>query len=54
MKGWRGIKNGVVRVGEDEFSVKDWIKELKEVKWPKAWEKWWLRQGGLKDVGDEE
>jgi hypothetical protein len=54
MKDWRGIKNGVIRIGDQEFGVKDWIKELKEERWPKAWEEFWLQQGGLKDIDVED
>ena len=48
--GWRGIKSGILRIGEEEFPVKEWIKELKEERWPKAWERFWLRESGLKDI----
>lgn len=54
MKDWRGIKNGVIRIGEDEITVKDWLRELKEERWPKAWETFWTRQSGLKDIGCED
>ena len=51
MKGWRGIKDGVIRIeGDDPFTVKDWIKGLRDERWPKAWERYWLKQGGLKDI----
>ena len=52
MKGWKGIKNGMIRIeGEEELAVKDWLKGLKEERWPKAWDTFWTRQGGLKDIG---
>lgn len=52
MKGWKGIKNGVIRIeGEEEFTVEDWLKGLKEERWQKAWDTFWTRQGGLKDIG---
>ncbi|KAF2107480.1 hypothetical protein BDV96DRAFT_653821 [Lophiotrema nucula] len=54
MKGWKGIKNGVIQIDDTEILVKDWIKGLKEDRWPKAWEKYWRRQGGLKDIGVED
>jgi hypothetical protein len=50
MKGWRGVKNGIIRINDEELSVKDWIKGLKEDRWPKAWDTYWARQGGLKDI----
>lgn len=48
--GWKGIKSGVIRIGEDEIPVKRWIRELKEERWPKAWERFWVRESGLKDI----
>lgn len=55
IKGWKGIKDGVVRIeGEEEFTVKEWLKGLKEERWQKAWDTFWTRQGGLKDIGFEE
>ncbi|KAH7128114.1 hypothetical protein B0J11DRAFT_504607 [Dendryphion nanum] len=53
IKGWRGVKDGVIRIGEEEIKVKEWIRGLKEERWQKAWEKYWGRQGGLKDIGDD-
>ncbi|KAH7381195.1 hypothetical protein DE146DRAFT_793188 [Phaeosphaeria sp. MPI-PUGE-AT-0046c] len=54
MKGWKGIKNGVIRIGEEEVAVTEWLKGLKEERWPKAWEMFWTRQSGLKDIGFED
>lgn len=48
--GWKGIKNGVIRAGDLEVKVKNWLKGLKEERWPKAWENYWLQQGGLKNI----
>lgn len=43
VKGWKGVKNGMVLIeGEDPFAFKDWLTELKEKKWPGAWEKFWM------------
>lgn len=53
MKGWQGIKDGVIRIGDEELAVKEWIRELKEVRWKKAWERFWLTQGGLKDIDED-
>jgi hypothetical protein len=50
MAGWKGIKDGVIRIGEEEVPVKQWIKELKEERWPKAWEAFWSRESGLRDI----
>jgi hypothetical protein len=53
MKGWKGIKDGIIRIEEKELPVKEWLKELQEVRWKKAWERYWLRQGGLKNIDVE-
>lgn len=40
--GWKGITNGMVTIeGKEPFAFKDWILELKEKKWPEAWENFW-------------
>lgn len=31
MKGWKGIKIGVIRIGDEELLVTEWIRGLKEV-----------------------
>lgn len=54
MKDWKGIKNGVIRIGEEEIAVKDWLTGLKEERWPKAWETFWTRQSGLKNIGTDD
>ena len=51
MKGWQGIKDGVIHIEDEEpFTVKDWIMGLKDERWPQAWRKYWLKQGGLRDI----
>ena len=37
-------------IGEVEQNVADWIQQLKEVKWPRAWETFWVRQDGVVDI----
>ncbi|KAF2265868.1 hypothetical protein CC78DRAFT_567200 [Lojkania enalia] len=54
MKNWKGIKNGVIRIGGEEIKVKEWIRGLKEERWPRAWKRYWLRQSGLKDIDVED
>jgi tetratricopeptide (TPR) repeat protein len=50
IKGWKGIKDGVMTIqgqdGEETISVKfrDWLEELKTVKWKQAWERFWLKE----------
>lgn len=41
--GWKGIKNGMVTIeGREPFAFKAWLVDLKEKKWPLAWEKFWI------------
>jgi tetratricopeptide (TPR) repeat protein len=54
MKGWKGIKNGIIRIGDEETTVKEWLRGLKEERWSNAWTVFWTRQGGLKDIGVED
>jgi hypothetical protein len=55
MKGWKGVKEGVIRIeGRESFTVKQWLKEVKEERWARAWERYWLKQGGLRNIEDEE
>lgn len=48
--GWKGIKDGVMTIegqnGEEPIHVKfrDWLDELKTVKWKQAWERFWLTE----------
>ncbi|CAN9079880.1 unnamed protein product [Alternaria alternata] len=54
MKDWKGIKNGVIRIGEEKIAFKEWLRGLKEERWQRAWEIFWTRQSWLKDIGVEE
>lgn len=48
--GWKGIKDGIMTIegqnGEETINVKfrDWLDELKDVKWKAAWERFWLSE----------
>lgn len=42
VEGWKGIKGGVMTIGEEKTVFMDWLKELKEVTWKEAWTKFWL------------
>lgn len=48
--GWKGVRDGTMVIGETEQTVANWIKDLKKVKWPEAWEKFWKRQDGVVDI----
>lgn len=54
MKGWKGIRNGAIRYRDTEITVTEWLRGLKEERWPNAWKIFWTRQGGLKDIGVED
>ncbi|PKS12614.1 hypothetical protein jhhlp_000822 [Lomentospora prolificans] len=38
---WKGLKNGVLKFEDKEVTFHDWLVELKEKKWPEAWERYW-------------
>lgn len=45
VQGWQGVKNGMIMIeGKEPVAFKEWLKELKEVKWKEAWEKFWLAE----------
>lgn len=45
VEGWKGITNGVmVLEREDGVEFKEWLRVLKEEKWPAAWEAFWMRE----------
>jgi hypothetical protein len=52
MRGWKGIKNGVMRIDDEEMLVIEWLKGLKEVRWKKAWEMYWTGLGRKGDIID--
>jgi hypothetical protein len=45
--GWRGVKNGVIRIGEEETPFQEWLDRLKGERWPKAWENFWKGENFL-------
>ncbi|KAI9661209.1 MAG: hypothetical protein M1821_009536 [Bathelium mastoideum] len=46
--GWRGVKNGIIRIDEGEIEFKEWLQSLKEKRWPKAWENFWKGESFLR------
>lgn len=48
--GWKGIKDGVMTIDEEKINFKEWLKELKEKKWPMAWENFYLRGTGVDSI----
>jgi hypothetical protein len=56
IKGWQGVKGGSFSIlSEDgtleEVKVQDWLKGLKEERWPAAWKRFWTKLEGVKDLG---
>lgn len=49
--GWRGVKDGVIRIDKEQIPFKDWLKGLRDDRWPKAWEKFWQNEHFLGNVG---
>lgn len=52
MPGWRGIKDGVLRIGEEETTFVNWLKGLEDVRWKEAWDMFWRKQGEVGDIFD--
>lgn len=46
--GWRGVKDGVIRIGEEKLAFKKWLQTLKDERWPKAWEDFWRGESFLR------
>ncbi|KXJ86264.1 hypothetical protein Micbo1qcDRAFT_153102 [Microdochium bolleyi] len=44
VEGWGGVKDGVIRIDGKEVAFDAWLKELQEVKWPKAWSDFWAKE----------
>lgn len=40
IEGWEGIKGGMIKYGETEIEVKDWLVKLEE-EWKQCWEEYW-------------
>ena len=47
--GWKGIRGGVMKIGESEEKFSEWLQTLKE-KWEAAWQAFWVRQEGVVDI----
>jgi hypothetical protein len=41
MPGWKGVKDGVMRVGEEREEFKVWLQGLKDKRWKDAWVEFW-------------
>lgn len=43
VEGWRGVKDGKMRIGKEEMLFKTWLTQL-EVQWKKYWEGFWTTE----------
>lgn len=41
VEGWRGVKDGKLRIGSDEIPFKDWLRGV-EGKWKAFWDRYWM------------
>lgn len=41
VEGWRGVKDGRLRIGDDEIPFKDWLRGV-EGKWRTFWDRYWM------------
>lgn len=41
VEGWRGVKDGRLRIGSDEVPFKDWLRGV-EAKWRAFWDRYWM------------
>ena len=42
--GWKGLTDGVFKIEDTEVSFEEWLTEVKEKKWPEAWERFWSEE----------
>lgn len=44
VQGWKGLTRGVIKIKNTEVPFHDWLVEVKEKKWPVAWERFWISE----------
>ncbi|KAI9698896.1 MAG: hypothetical protein M1820_007317 [Bogoriella megaspora] len=44
IEGWKGIKDGVMYIGDEETPFKEWLQDLKDTKWKQVWETFWTSE----------
>lgn len=42
--GWEGMKDGRFMIKGEKIIFKEWLNELKNDKWPKAWTAFWSKE----------
>jgi hypothetical protein len=50
MKDWKGVKDGVIRFGEEKVAFTEWLKDLNEKRWRGAWLNWWQKDDLVDDI----
>lgn len=49
--GWNGVKNGILRIGDERVPFKDWLVGLRDERWPQAWGEFWSNEPFLRNIG---
>jgi hypothetical protein len=50
VEGWKGVKNGVLRWGDEEIEFKKWRDELSEKRWKEIWGRFWEKEAIGEDI----
>jgi hypothetical protein len=50
MKDWKGVKDGIIRFGEEKMPFTEWLKGLNEKRWRGAWVNWWQQDDLVDDI----
>ncbi|KAI3391897.1 hypothetical protein diail_6637 [Diaporthe ilicicola] len=46
VEGWRGVKDGKLRIGGDEVPLKEWLRGVED-QWKAYWERYWMDEDAL-------
>jgi len=52
IEGWKGIKDGVIEIGDEKTVFKEWLEDLKTVRWRKTWQETWTGRRLVKDINN--
>ena len=47
---WKGVKNGVIPIGGDKVTFKEWLRGLTQERWRQAWADFWKREESVSDI----
>lgn len=50
LKGWGGVQNGIMKIGQRRLSFKAWLDRLENEEWPKAWKRFWRSESFVSDI----